>query len=164
MKRTAVFILVAAVLFVLTASGCSHPLSPCVTSTLPPPTLTTSARPVEIVSATGPWPSWYEDGKPVYNPGGPIVEITVENASNEPVILLEVTLDTGSVSSQNPYVFDFDVCPTRPLAPGQSISSRRTLIGGGFGDLPLPVSITGRVEGNKAFFYTRSVVITSPPG
>jgi len=79
------------------------------------------------------------------------------------VILLEVTLDTGSVSSQNPYVFDFDVCPARPLDPGQNLSARRVLIGGGFGDLPLPVSITGRLEGNKAFFYTRSVVITSPP-
>jgi len=125
--------------------------------------LTTSARPIEIFSATGPWPSWYEDGKPVYNPGGPIVEITVKNASSEPVIFLEVTLDAGSVSPENPYVFDFDICPAQPLAPGQSISARRVLIGGGFGDLPLPVSITGRLDGNVAFFYTRSIVITPPP-
>jgi hypothetical protein len=151
LKRTAVFILVAAVLFVLTISGCSKPVSPCATSTLPPPTLTTSARPIEIVTATGPL-------EPI-TPAGPTVEITVKNVSNEPVIFVELTLDAGG-----DFVFDFDICPARPLGPGQSISARRVLIGGGFGDLPLPVSIAGRLEGNVAFFYTRSVAITSPPG
>lgn len=162
MKRTAVFILVAAVLFVFPASGCSGPPSPSPTPTLPPPTLTTSLKPIEIVSATGPWPSWYEDGKPVYNPGGPIVEITVKNVSSEPVILLEVTLDAGAVSPQNPYVFSYDVSPARPLNPGQSISARRVLIGAGFGDTPLPLTISGRLEGNVLFFYVTSVVITPP--
>ena len=154
MKRTAVFILVAAVLFVLLVSGCGPAPSPTPspTPTLPPPTLTTSLRPIEIVSATGPH-------EPI-NPGGPIVEITAENVSIEPVILLEVTLEAGGT-----FVFHFDVSPSSPLLPGQSISERETLIGGGFGDtVPVPVTINGRLEGNVAFFYVRSVVITRPPG
>jgi len=152
----------AAVLFILTGAACSGPPAPSPTPTLPPPTLTTSTRPIEVVSAVGPIPDWYEDGKPVYNPGGPIVEITVKNVSSEPVILLEVNLDIGSVSPQNPYVFNFGVSPSNPINPGQIISGRRVLIGGGFGDLPLPLTISGRLEGNVAFFYVRSVVITPP--
>ena len=154
MKRTTVFILVAAVLFVFPASGCSGLPSPSPTPTLPPPTLTTSLKPIEIVSALGPL-------EPI-TPAGPEVEITIKNVSNEPVILLEVTLDAGAVSPQNPYVFSFDVSPARPLNPGQSISARRVLIGAGFGDTPLPLTISGRLEGNVLFFYVTSVVITPP--
>jgi hypothetical protein len=114
------------------------------------------------VSATGPWPSWYEDGKPVYNPGGPIAEITLKNISDEPVIFLEASLNANGVAGRL-FEFTFDVSSSHPLLPGQSISNRETLIGGGFGDLPVPLTINGTLQSNVAFVYTKSVVITSPP-
>jgi hypothetical protein len=164
MKRTAVFILFAVVLFVLPLFGCgpaitpTPSLTPSPTATLPP-----GQEPIEVVSATGPWPSWYEDGKPVYNPGGPIVEITFENVSDEPVIFLGASLDANR--PDRPFEFNFDVTISKPLMPGESISARQTLIGGGFADsLAYSLTINGTLQSNVAFFYTKQVLITSPTG
>jgi hypothetical protein len=163
-KRTVVFLIIAAVLFVLILPGCGPSPGPTPTSTpSPTATLPPGQEPVEVVSATGPWPSSYEDGKPVYNPGGPIVEITLKNVSDEPVVFLEASLDLNISSPANPYVFHFDVTVSKPLLSGESISSRQTLIGGGFGDLPVPLMINGTLQSNLAFAYTKSVVITAPP-
>jgi hypothetical protein len=119
-------------------------------------------EPVEVVSATGPWPSWYEDGKPVYNPGGPIAEITLKNISNEPVIFLEAALEVHGVADR-PFEFAFDVTLSNPLLPGESISDKEVLIGGGFGDtVPYPVTISGTLQSNIAFVYTKEVLITRP--
>jgi hypothetical protein len=162
MKRTTVFILFSVVLFVLPLFGCGQATTPTPSSTpSPTATLPTGQEPVEVVSAVGPWPSWYEDGKPVYNPGGPIVEITLENVSDEPVIFLEASLDANR--PDRPFEFTFDVTISNPLLPGENISSRQSLIGGGFGDLPLPLTINGTLQSNVAFVYTKSVVIMSPP-
>jgi hypothetical protein len=114
------------------------------------------------VSSTGPWPSWYEDGKPVYNPGGPIAEITLKNISDEPVIFLEASLNANGVAGRL-FEFTFDVSSSHPLLPGQSISNRETLIGGGFGDNILyPMTINGTLQSNVAFVYTKEVLITRP--
>jgi hypothetical protein len=167
MKRTAVLLLISVVLFVLLISGCSRasnsslsttPTSPASspTATLPP-----DQEPIEVVSATGPWPSWYEDGKPVYNPGGPIVEITLRNVSEESIIFLEASLDANR--PDRPFEFTFDVTISNPLLTGESISARQSLIGGGFGDLPLPLTINGKLQSNVAFVYTKEVFITQPP-
>jgi hypothetical protein len=160
MKRTAVLILGAVVLFVFLLSGCGPSPSPTPTPS-PTATLPPGQEPIEIVSATGPWPSWYEDGNPVYNPGGPIVVITLVNVSDEPVISLVASLDANR--PDRPFEFTFDVTISKPLLSGESISSTQTLIGGGFGDLPLPLTINGTLQSNVAFSYTKSVVITAPP-
>ncbi len=166
MKRTAVLLIIYAVLFILLLSGCGPSSSPTPTSTpSPTATLPPGQEPIEVVSVTGPWPSWYEDGKPGYNAGGPLVEITLKNMSDEPVIFLETSLDLNIPSPANPYVFHFDVTASNPLPPGESISSRQTLVGGGFADiLAYSLTITGTLQSNVAFFYTKQVLITSPTG
>ena len=162
MRRKAFFlsagILLTIVLFSVVVSGCNTPVIPSVTPTLPPPSITTTEEPIDIVSAVGPLPSWYEDGKPVYNPGGPIVEITLKNVSDESVIFLEASLE-----AQRTFSFTFDVTLSKPLPPGASTSARQTLIGGGFSDeIPCPVTINGTLQSNVAFFYTKSVLIKQP--
>jgi hypothetical protein len=110
---------------------------------------------VEIISVTGPW-------EPI-NPGGPTIEITLENGTNEPIVFLEASLDLNISSPANPYVFHFDVTVAKPLLPGASISSRQTLIGGGFSDyFSYLLTISGTLQGNVAFSYTKSAVITAP--
>jgi hypothetical protein len=164
MKRTAVLFLIAVVLFVLLVSGCSPSPSPTPTSTSSPTaTLPPGQEPVEVISIVGPLPDSYEDGKPVYNPGGPIVEITLKNVSDEPVIFLEVTLQAESAFGK-PFLFSFDeISSHNPLLPGENISSRQTLIGGGFADnISYPLTIKGTLQSNVAFFYTKEVLITSP--
>jgi hypothetical protein len=166
LRRKALFlsagILLIAVFPPAIISGCNAPATPSVTPTLPPPTATTTEEPVDIVSVIGPLPSSYENGKPVYNPGGPILEITLKNVSNEPVIFLEASLTLESMP-QRPYDFTFDVSLSKPLLPGASTSSRQTLIGGGFSDtIPYPVTINGTLQSNVAFVYTKSVLIQQP--
>ena len=142
-------------LFFMTLSGCSPAATPGAISTLPPPSVTTTGEPVEIVSAAGPL-------EPI-NPGGPTVEITLKNVYNEPVISLEASLDLNIPSPANPYVFTFDVSPSKPLPPGASTSDRQTLIGSGFSDtISYPVTINGTLQSNVAFVYTKSVLITQP--
>jgi hypothetical protein len=164
-KRTAVSFIIAAVLFVLLMSGCVPSSSPTPTYTpSPTATLPPDQEPVEVVSVVGPLPDFYEDGKPVYNPGGPIIELTVKNISNEPVIFLEASLDLDIPIPANPYVFYFDVSASKPLPPGGIINSSKTLIGGGFSDNVLyAVTISGTLQSNVAFAYTKEVYITQPP-
>jgi hypothetical protein len=155
MKRTAVLVIIAAVLVIVTLSGCSPSSNPTPTpSPFPTVTLPPGQEPVAIVSVTGPI-------KPI-NPGGPTVEITLKNLSVEPVISLEATLDISSAPARR-FVFTFDVTPSHPLTPENSISARQTLIGGGFSDTTLyPVTINGTLENNTAFLYTKTVLITTP--
>jgi hypothetical protein len=166
LRRQALFlsagILLAIVFFSLVVAGCNTPATPSLTPTLPPPSVTTTEEPIDIVSAVGPLPSWYENGKPVYNPGGPIIEITLKNISDEPVIFLEASLEPQS-TPQRPFKFTFDVTLSKPLLPGASASARQTLIGGGFSDeIPYPVTINGTLQSNVAFVYTKSVLIKQP--
>jgi hypothetical protein len=164
-ERTAVFILFTVVLFALPLFGCetsSSPtpsLSPSPTVTLPP-----GQEPAEVVSVTGPWPSGYEDGKPVYNPGGPVVELTLKNIYDEPIIFLEATLEAESVSG-HPFLFSFfGIYPSHPLRPGEIISTKSVFISGGFGNnIPYPLTIKGTLESNIAFSYIEAVFITQPP-
>ncbi len=156
MKRTAVFIIIVVVLFVLLVSGCSPSPGPTSTSPAPSPTATLppGQEPIEISSATGPH-------EPI-NPGGPIVEITLKNVSDEPVIFLEAALEVHGVADR-PFEFAFDVTLSNLLLPGESISDKEVLIGGGFGDNILyPVTISGTLESNIAFVYNKEVLITKP--
>jgi hypothetical protein len=154
MKRTAVLIFGAVVLFIWLASGCGPSSSPAPTATpSPTATLPPGQEPVAVVSVTGPW-------EPI-NPGGPTIEITLKNVSDEPVIFLEASLDLDISSPGNPYIFHFEVSVSNPLPPGGSISSRQTLIGGGFADnIAYSLTINGALQSNVAFAYTKEVLIT----
>jgi hypothetical protein len=119
-------------------------LAGCVPSQSP-----TNQQPIDIVSVSGPL-------QPI-NPGGPIVEITLKNVGDQPVIALTADL-TLNVS----FSFDFDVTSSNPLLPGKSISSRRGLITGGFSDNLYPLTITGTLQNHARFACTKQVRIVNP--
>ncbi|MDD5703421.1 MAG: hypothetical protein PHU23_15410 [Dehalococcoidales bacterium] len=115
------------------------------------PTIT-DQQPIDIISVEGPL-------TPI-NPGGPIVELTVMNVSNEPVVSLNATLEKVGIRA---YTFTFNVSSSNPLLPDKSISSRLTLIGGGFSDnVSYPLTINGTLQGGVMFAYVRQVLIISP--
>jgi len=114
------------------------------------PTSQQGQQPVEIVSVSGPI-------API-NPGGPIVEITLKNISSEPVVSLAATLNAGSY-----FGFAFDVSTTNPLMPGKSVSSKLTMIGGGFDDTLLyPLTVNGTMKSGGKFNFTKQVRIQAP--
>lgn len=92
------------------------------------------------------------------NPGGPIVEITLKNVAVEPVVYLAASLELN-----RSFNFDFDVTPSNPLLPDKTISSKLTLIGGGFSDnVSYPLIIEGSLESGTEYSYTKQVQIESP--
>lgn len=107
-------------------------------------------QPVDIVSLVVPL-------QPI-NPGGPIVEITLKNASTEPVIALSATLELS-----RSFTFDFGVTSSNPLPASESVSSRRTLIGGGFSDVTTySLTIDGTLQNGATFAFTKQVRIAAP--
>jgi len=105
---------------------------------------------VEIISVTGPMP-------PI-TPGGPMVEITLKNVSDEPITGLTAILVAG-----RSFDFTFDVSPSTPLMPGASISQKSTLIGGGFSDDALyPLTVKATLQSGATAVYTPQVQIKSP--
>jgi hypothetical protein len=133
-----------ALVLVTALAGCT------LTSTQNTTPTSTNQQPIDVVSVSGPLP-------PI-NPGGPIVEITLKNISSEPVISLTATIELG-----RSFNFNFDVNSSNPLLPSKNISSRLTLIGGGFSDnISYPLMISGISEDGVAFAYTRQVQIVAP--
>jgi len=107
-------------------------------------------QPIEIISVLGPL-------QPI-NPGGPIVEITLKNVGAEPVVTLVANLVLSRA-----FAFNFDVTPSNPLLPDKTISTKLTLIGGGFSDsLSYSLTINGTLQNGAAFDYTKQVQITAP--
>ncbi len=165
MNKFLLFTTLLALGSVLAVSGCSTKPG-TTTTTAPPPTTTLPAgeEPVALVSVSGPYPV-YVDGKPLWNPGGPVVEITLKNVSAEPVASL--TADLGIERAGPPglssFVFTFDVTSAAPLLPGSDISVRQTLIGGGFSDnINYLLTINGTLQSGAGFAYTKQVLITAP--
>ena len=107
-------------------------------------------QPVEIISVLGLLP-------PI-NPGGPIVEITLKNVSDEPVVSLVASLELN-----RSFTFDFDITSSNPLLPDKSVSARLTLIGGGFSDnISYSLMINGTLQSGVTFAYTKQVQIVAP--
>ncbi len=111
-------------------------------------------QPIEVVSVTGPLQP--------FTPGGPTVEITLKNVSNEPVISL--TAFFVEFTEPGPHDFDFAVTSASPLFSAKSISDTLTLINGGFGNnTPYHLTITGTFQNGATFTYTTQVEIVEPP-
>lgn len=107
-------------------------------------------NPIKILSVQGPL-------EPI-NPGGPVVEITLENISAQNIISIKATLRLTKE-----FNFEFDVSPSKPLLPAETISSKLTLIGGGFStDASYLLQIKGEIEDETTFDYTKLVQITVP--
>jgi hypothetical protein len=134
-------IIISANSFIVT-SGATPPTSPT-------PTIT-DQQPIDIISVEGPLP-------PI-NPGGPIIELTVMNVSNEPIISLSIVVNLG-----RDFTFNFDIGSVNPLLPAQNSSVRMTLIGGGFAnDISYSFIIGGELQSGSSFSYLRQAKITHP--
>ncbi len=117
---------------------------------------TASGRTVEVVSVTGPIPP--------FNPGGPVVGITLRNVGDTPITSLSATLPINTQGPQLPYSFVFNVNSSNPLKPGQTAQDTRTLIGAGFdSSLQYSLTISGTLSNGIQFSYTEQVRIV-PPG
>ena len=116
---------------------------------------TTSQQPIEVVSVLGPIPP--------FNPGGPVVEITLKNVSSEPVVSLKASLGIIRAGpSSTPFTFNFDVTPSNPLLPDKTIVIKLTLIGGGFSDnVSYPLIIEGNLESGTEYSYNKEPVAQS---
>ncbi len=101
--------------------------------------------PVAIVSVV----DTYRAGQTV-NPGGPEIEITLKNVSREEVISLDASIEERG----RRYNFDFGVSSSRLLAPGRTVSARRVLIGGGWGDsVSYSVNVSGTLRSGTTFNF-----------
>lgn len=120
----------------------------------PPPTSSTStsapvhAGPLTVVSVSILQP---------YYPGGPTVEVILQNKATNPVVSLQTVL---ILSGHNyTYVFD-DVSSSNPLLPNQDASQTDTLIGAGFEtNQPYPMEITGALQNGSLFDFVTPVTI-----
>ncbi len=153
MKSRIVGIAVALIIFTVLSVGCAAKTgSPSSTAA---PTATETSLPegqpvMQLVSVTGPL-------API-NPGDPVVEVTLKNVSPEPVTSLTATLLLN-----RPFQFSFDVSASKPLRPGDTVSSRMTLIGGGFdSSISYQLTVQGTVQDGAAFSLTQQVKITNP--
>ncbi len=113
---------------------------------------------IQVVSVTGPLAP--------FNPGGPVVSVTLENTGNESIVSLNATLDITAQTNeaaQSPYWFLFNVSSASPLQPGQSTQLSETLIGAGFQTgASYPVTIYGMTASGAEFSYTVQAQIESP--
>ena len=131
------FILLLTIILI-TISGCN------------PVSVSDNNQPIEVESAIGPL-------EPI-NPGGPIVEITLKNVSDEPVVSLTATLEQFRL-----FEFIFDVTTSNPLLPGDSISSKKTLITGAIGDNSWDnLTINATLQNGKIFTYSKQIQFTEP--
>ncbi|HET7336986.1 MAG TPA: hypothetical protein VFJ23_03740, partial [Candidatus Nitrosotalea sp.] len=92
---------------------------------------------------------------PPYTPGGPIIQLTLENVGARPITNIKAVLEL-----YNNYTFDFtNVTSSTPLTPHNYVSNATMLIGGGFQTkVTYPLVISG-MEGNIPFVYTMKVQI-----
>ena len=149
MKKGAIWtlvILTIVISLVLVSCGSSK------TKTTTTQTTTTTIQPMEVMSVTGPL-------QPV-NPGGPTVEITLEN-----ITALGVTSLSAIFTNLGPhdFTFDFPVTDTNPLRPMASTSVTQTLIDGAFSnDVLYPLTIEGTLQSGLTFNYVVQVKIVAP--
>jgi hypothetical protein len=122
-------------------------------STLPTPTPTatsapTSLGPLTVVSVSILQP---------HNPGGPTIEVILQNNATNPVISLQAAL---TLSGHNyTYVFE-SVSKTNPLLPNQYTSQKETLINAGFEtNQTYPMQITGTLQNGTYFDFTTPITI-----
>jgi hypothetical protein len=115
---------------------------------------------IQVLSVTGPMSP--------YNPGGPVVSVTLKNTGDAAVTSLNATLattaGTNSGAVHSPYWFLFDASSANPLLAGQSIQLNETLLGAGFQrGASYPLTIYGMTADGAAFSYTVQVQVQAPP-
>ena len=91
--------------------------------------------------------------------------MTLQNVSSTPVIGVTAILDLGSNSGPNggSYAFSFNVSPSAPLLPNQSVNQSHIFIGGGFsGTTKYPVRVSGTFQNGVTFDYIQPAQVVSP--
>ncbi len=150
--KNLIFLVIALLLVGMTACTAGGTVTTSSTPTVTPP----DQEPVEVVSVTGPMPP--------FNPGGPTVEIVLENISAEPIVYLTATLSIDGSLPSGQFTFSFGVGPASPLVPGEDVIGRATLIGGGISsDALYPLAVSGSFQDNEPFSYTTEVKVSPPP-
>jgi hypothetical protein len=140
----------------------SNPLTPTPTPSTSPaptptPTPTATPTPVNAGALTVVSVSILQP----YNPGGPTIEVILQNNATNPVVSLQAVL---SLSGHNyTYVFD-DVSSSNPLLPNQDASQIDTLIGAGFEtNQTYPMEIVGTLQNGSTFNFVTNVTIAQSP-
>ena len=138
-----------AALLVFAACGSSGTNS---TKTAGSTTTTVAVQPMVVLSATGPL-------QPV-NPGGPSVQITLENVTALFVTSLSAVFTTlGSGDS----AFSFTVSDSAPLRAMATASATQTLINASISNgVPYPLEISGTMQNGTTFDYVVQVQIAAP--
>ena len=111
---------------------------------------------VQVVSVIGPIPP--------FNPGGPVISVTLENVAGISITSLNATLVLPSAEPLASYLFTFSgVDSAHPLLQGDSVKSTLTAIGAGFdSNEAYPLVITGTLASGLAFNFTQQVMIVAP--
>ena len=92
-----------------------------------------------------------------YNPGGPTIEVTLQNNATNPVVSLQATLTLPGHNYT--YVFE-NVSSSNPLLPNQDTSQTETLINAGFEtNQTYLMEIKGTLQNGSAFDFTAPVTI-----
>jgi len=114
------------------------------------------ASPIEVVSVAGPIPP--------YNPGGPVVSVTLKNVGISTITALDATLGVENLGNGvHGYSFVFNVSISNLLVPGQTIEETHTLVGAGFDSgVDYPLSINGTLVNGTQFSYTVQVQVVPP--
>ncbi len=92
-----------------------------------------------------------------YNPGGPTIEVVLQNNATDPVVSLQAVLPLSGHSYT--YVFN-DVSKSNPLLPNQDASQTETLIDAGFEtNQTYPMEIVGTLQNGSTFNFATPITI-----
>lgn len=113
------------------------------------------SSPVQIVSVEGPIPP--------YNPGGPVISVTLKNVGKAPIVSLIANLNVPSAEPSIQYTFSFAVNSSVPLLPRQSITSTLTLIGASVDNSnSYQLTVSGTLDTGSTFSFIQQVMIVAP--
>lgn len=111
--------------------------------------------PVEVVSVVGPIPP--------YNPGGPVVRVTLQNIGQLPITSVNASLPSYPGGPTVPYSFVFEVNSSSPLEPGRTARATLTMLDFGFSTgQEFPLTVSGTLSNGTEFSFTVQVQIVAP--
>ena len=150
MRKILVVFALISVLCAMLAAGCSASSTTSPASTIPVTSSSVTPQVITVLSVSGPIPP--------FNPGGPVVAISLKNISDKLVVAVTCTLVLN-----RSFDFTFDVSSAKPWLPNSTINTKQTLIGAGISDSQTyPLTITGSFQDGGTFNYTNQVKITAP--
>jgi hypothetical protein len=150
MRKILAVLALIPVLCAMLAVGCSASSTTFPASPIPVTSSSVIPQVIAVLSVSGPIPP--------FNPGGPVVAISLKNISDKPVAAVKCTLVLN-----RSFDFTFDVSSAKPWLPNSTINTKQTLIGVGISDSQTyPLTITGSFQDGGTFNYSNQVKITAP--